>query len=69
MQVENFTKSPESPYVKTKYKILLKTTECQSVPMLRQNIKSSQNDRVSECPYVKTVYEIHLKTTKCREFL
>ena len=69
MQVENFTKSPESPYVKTKYKIHLKTTESQSVPMLRQNIKSSQNDRVSECPYVKTVYEIHLKTTKCRKFL
>ena len=52
MQVENFTKSPESPYVKTKYKIHLKTTESQSVPMLRQNIKSSQNDRVSECLYV-----------------
>ena len=58
MQVENFTKSPESPYVKTKYKIHLKTTESQSVPMLRQNIKSSQNDRVSECPYVKTKYKL-----------
>ena len=48
MQVENFTKSPESPYVKTKYKIHLKTTESQSVPMLRQNIKWSENDYVSE---------------------
>ena len=28
MQVENFTKSPESPYVKTVYEIHLKTTKC-----------------------------------------
>ena len=64
MQVENFTKSPESPYVKTKYKIHLKTTESQSVPMLRQYMKFISKRLSVENSYRNLQYFVKVEMQK-----
>ena len=58
MQVENFTKSPESPYVKARYKMISKRQSLRFGSITMGYGKSFQNDRVSECPYVKAKYKI-----------